>query len=105
MTTTSSSDTVNVGQAVHGAAASATAVSEAASASASTRTIGRSSADWYGASALQYLRSRRCGHADASERNVHGREMLAMALVDGAVAAFLVAESLQRAGAHGDADV
>jgi hypothetical protein len=31
--------------------------------------------------------------------------VLAMALVDAAVIAFLVAEPLQRAGAHGDTDV
>jgi hypothetical protein len=36
--------------AVHGAAASATALREVASGLASTRTIGRSSVDWYGAS-------------------------------------------------------
>ena len=43
-------------------------------------------------------RSRRCGNAHASERDIHRREVLAMALVDAAVMAFLVAESLQRAG-------
>ena len=57
------------------------------------------------AQSLEHLRSRRCGHADAAELNVHGLEVLAMALVDVAVVALLVAEPLPRAGAHCDADV
>jgi hypothetical protein len=43
---------------------------------------------------VEHPRSRRCGHADAAERNVHCFEVLTMALIDVAVVALLVAEPL-----------
>ena len=49
--------------------------------------------------------SRRCGHADAAEPNVHGLEVPAVGRIDVAVVALLVAEPLSGAGTHGDADV
>ena len=54
---------------------------------------------------VEHPRSRRCGHADAAEGNVHGLEVLTMGLIDVAVAALLGAVPLPCAGAHGDADI
>jgi hypothetical protein len=53
---------------------------------------------------VEHLRSRRCGHADAAEGNIHGFEEQTMGLIDVAVAALLVVEPLPCAGAHGDAN-
>src|SRR5687767_12443602 len=77
---------------------------DARSVSASTRTIGRSTAAGR-ARALRAPPTVRCGDADTAQRDVHGFEVPAMSLVDLAVTAFVVAQSLQRGGTHGDADV
>jgi hypothetical protein len=54
---------------------------------------------------VEHPRSRRCGHADAAEGNVHGFEVPTMGFIDVAVAALLVVEPLACGPAHRDNDV